>query len=509
MNTINQVEKIYDELHELSVNYSKLNWTLYTTGYDFGCTEAFQRINEVLKNKDYFVTIRDLRNQPLNGVDKRKIEIIYNMFKNYHLSDELNDLNLKIQKKVNELSKVLNTFRYTFEGKKVSSVFLKQVMSSDSSRERRKEAYLTMNQINEPMIEAGFIDLLKLRKKFANKYGANDFVAYKLEENELDQDLFDDWLKQLHDLLPKMNETRTMYAKEYLDDDVIRPWDEAYISSQIAPSLNKQVDMSDYYEQIQSLFHVFGIDISEFNITYDIFPRANKSEWGYNFPVETAKDSRIIANVKNKFYEYGVLLHETGHAVHSFLLKPENGLLNRGVSGIISEGIANLFQSFLYSNLFYGAFFDDQKEVEEEFSKLKAYKKLNALRSINRIFFDHELYRSDIETLDDVYALYHRVHKEVLCEESPVTNPPWAFLIHHTTHPIYLHNYFMGDVTCEMLFKVFEERSGTKCTENPKEFSDFLKAEVIEPTGLYRYNDLFKRISGNDFSLAYLLSDEE
>jgi hypothetical protein len=50
----------------------------------------------------------------------------------------------------------------------------------------------------------------------------------------------------------------------------------------------------------------------------------------------------------------------TGHAVHSFLLNPDEEILNLGVSGIISDGIANLFQGFLYSPVFYKKFFSGE-----------------------------------------------------------------------------------------------------------------------------------------------------
>ncbi len=72
------------------------------------------------------------------------------------------------------------------------------------------------------------------------------------------------------------------------------------------PSLNATVDMSNFYNVIRDFFINFGIDIDEYNITYDIFPQKNKSEWGgYNFPIETRKDSRILANVKINIMNMG------------------------------------------------------------------------------------------------------------------------------------------------------------------------------------------------------------
>ena len=507
MGNMKKLNELFNEYHELQANHARLEWVLFTAGYDFGIEKEYEKMVELLKSKENYDLVLQCMELELSTEDRRRVEIVHNIIRPYHLSEELNQLDSDIQKKVNELSKVLNTFRYRFEGKEVTSVEIEQILSTDSDRERRKAAYFAKNQINKPMVDAGFVELIKLRKEYAKQYGADSFISYKLEQAELDKDTFDTWLGQLHELLPKMNEERRKYARAFLDDDVIMPWDESYIGGKIAPSLNTVVDMSDYYNNLKDLVQLFGIDISKFNITYDVFPRANKSEWGYNFPIETAKDSRILANVKNKFFEYNVLLHETGHGVHSFLLDPDETILNEGVSGIISEGIANLFQSFIDDPVFFSKFFKDVEKVGEEFKKLKEFKKINALRAINRIFFDHSFYKNEVESLDDIYALYWKTYKDVLKEEPFGAEPPWAFLIHHTTHPIYLHNYFMGTLTCEMLGKVFKEKTGAEMTEKPAEFGQFLINEVIKSSGKYKYNELFKKISGKDFSLKYMLEE--
>lgn len=77
--------------------------------------------------------------------------------------------------------------------------------------------------------------------------------------------------------------------------------------------------------------------------------------------------------------------------------------------------------------------------------------------------------------------------------------------IHYTTHPIYLHNYFMGDITCEMLKTVFNNQQGTdKVYEKPKAFGKFVKESILDSSGRLSYEKLFKEISGEEFSLKYL-----
>ncbi len=506
MDSIKKITEIAKKIKEAEIQYSKLSWTQYTSGYDFGANEAYEKIVDILQNRANFELICEYRNKDLDQVDKRRIDIMYATFEPYHLSKELNELNFEIEKKTNELSKILNTHRNILDGREISGVEIAQILANDEDGDRRKKAFFARSQVNKPLVDGGFINLINLRKEYAKLSGFNNFVELQLHKQELDLSIFNNWTKQLHEILPKMDTKRTEYAKKYINADKIMPWDETYINSKIAPLLNSTVDMSEYYKNIHEFFKMFGIDISKYNITYDIFARANKSEWGYNFPIETAKDSRIIANVKNQYHEYNVLLHETGHAVHSFLLNPEEVILNNGVSGIISEGIANLFGGFIYENIFSRKFFKDGEAAGKEFNSIREFKKLNSLRAINNIFFDQELYRSNVNCLDDIYNTYWKTQKQVLNEEPFGEEAPWGFRIHHTTHPIYLHNYFMGDVTCEMLSKVFNKKYETESiTEKPLQFGEFLINEVIKPSGLYKYGDLFRKISGEDFSLKYIL----
>lgn len=506
MSDIKQVLAIAQELEELSKKYSSLSWTQYTTGFDFGVNQAYEKLTEVFKNKKHYQTILDHQQKELDPLDKRRVDIIAFAFKPYHLSDELNQLDLTIQKKTTELSQILNTFRFQLDGKEIRSTQIAQILRSDDNREKRKQALLCRNQINEPLVKGGFIELLNLRKEYARLYGAKNFVEFRLEFDELKPDIFQDWDKQSQQFLPRLKQTYEKFGRQYLKDEQVMPWDTVYISAKIAPQLNQIVDMSNYYETLKNIFLQFGIDISKFNITYDLFPRKNKSEWGYSFTIQTGLDNRILANVENRYHEYGVLLHETGHAIHSFSLNPDDILLNMGVSGITSEGFANLWREFMYEKIFFKQFFKDNlEEIEHAFTNLKQWQKINQIRAIPDILFDQSLYTNRVENLDDINALYQKYYKIILDEEKYTDNPAWAYRIHHTTHPIYLHNYFLGDLTCNMLTAQFKKQFGVSSVlEKSKDFGRFILENLIKPSGTYPLPDLFQKISGEKLSLKYL-----
>ena len=85
--------------------------------------------------------------------------------------------------------------------------------------------------------------------------------------------------------------------------------------------------------------------------------------------------------------------------------------------------------------------------------------------------------------------------------------PLWGYIMHHTTHPIMLHSYTLGDATFEMMKKVFCKKENVKSIySSPNKFGQFMMKELIKPSGMYKFNELFKRVSGEEFSLKFWLN---
>ncbi len=506
-NNMKKLNEMMSKLKTLQVKENQLMWTQFTVGYDFGMQEAQNEVINFLKDDSHYQIVLDAEKEAQSEGDKRICQICKQTFEPYHQSEEVNQLIQAINDKTNELMKVINAFRFNIDGRQVTSVDIAQILMNSEDREERKKAYLARNQVNQPLYETGFLELIQLRKQLATLTGYDNFVDYKLHQEELDKNLFSDWKDQIQKVLPEIKKTRKSYGLKYLGDENVYPWDESYISGKIAPSLNTVVDMTKYYEVVKTQYQKFGFNLDDYGIVYDVFSRKNKSEWGYFFAIEEGKDSRILANVKDRYHEFNVLMHESGHAVHSSLKNVDEFILNRGVSGIITEGIANLFGSLIYDESFYQMFFEDKLEkVSEEFKAYSKWSKINAFRQVGLIMFDQNLYKRDLESLEDIHQLYWDTFKDYFDEELGDYMPPWAFKIHHTSHPIYLHNYFMGDVTCEMLRSVYKTQTGHQSiTEDPADFGQFLYEKVIAPSGRYTYSELFEKISGKAFSLDYML----
>jgi len=500
------LSEIAEAYQKIEIKYEKYNWVLYTTGLDLGVESTYSQIVNLLKNKNHWLVIQTALEKCQNPLGKRKAQILENLFKPFHQSEHISRLSVEIQNLSSKLSSVLNKFRYSVNGQEMTSPDIVKILSTNPDRNLRKTAYLSRNQINQPLVNAGFLDLVNLRKQLASEMGASSFVEYSLKEQELSPDMFSSWHDELRAVLPLMQKTRADIAYKHTAEQIVKPWDETFIASSIAPELNAPVNMTSFFIPLEKLFSLFGFNTSTMNITYDIFPRKNKSEWGYNFTIQNGIDSRILANVKDCFSEFGVLLHETGHAVHSFSLNPEEITLNLGISGIVCEGIANLFGSFRSREVFYSHFFTENIETaRQHFTELKRWTRASQLYALQRIFFDHRLYTSKLSNLDDINNLFRENQQSLFGEEPYADQPVWASTIHYTTHPIYLHNYLLGDLTGDMLEEVFlRKESVADIVQKPEAFGWFIAHEVMKPSGQYPFPELFRRISGEELSLSFL-----
>lgn len=499
-----QILKLAQQLEALDVLRSERKWTQYTTGLDFGVDESLKQYAAFLKDKKNFAIVEKHRGKPLDPADQRRVEILYRKFKWHHVSAKANKIYGEIKKLETKLGDVLNKHRVILDGREVTTPQITKIMNESPDREMRKRAHLGRAQVNKPLLEAGFLQLIELRKEYAEACKMLDFVALRLESDELTPDMFSGWGEELKKRKGEYKKKRMALAQNVLGLEDLKTWDMGVLRNAICRDNNAQVDINNFFEPIQKTFAAFGWDnIGALNLTYDVFPRKNKSEWGYMFTIQPGKDARILANVNDRFSSFNVLMHETGHGVHFLNLDPQERLLNWGVSGIVAEGFANFFGDLIYSKEFLTQVFG--RDIDDKIKAFAALSRLNdfsAFGQVARTLFDHELYSANLKSNGDIVNLLKSNAKNWLDEDLGDIEVPWAYVIHHTVAPIYLHNYFLGDVMTVNMKRAFKKQYGSEAEASPKRFGRFWREKVLEPSGLYPFPDLYERVCGGKLKLG-------
>lgn len=263
-----------------------------------------------------------------------------------------------------------------------------------------------------------FNQLKDLRNKEAKNAGFDTYTAYRFKElgrfDYTPEDCFQFHQAVKEQVLPLVKAIH-QHKKEQLGLDVLRPWDLDAEPAGIEPlrpfktgeellqkSINCFKEMRPFFgqclEKMRSLQHL------------DLDSRKGKSPGGYNCPLAESGAPFIFMNAAGQMQDVTTMVHEGGHAVHSFLAHPLtlNGFKEYPME--IAE-VASMAME-LFSMDYWHEFFDDERDLVRA--------KMHQLERVITIFpwiaiidkFQHWLYANPAHTNEE----RTRMWEEILAE---------------------------------------------------------------------------------------------
>ncbi|HND85250.1 MAG TPA: M3 family metallopeptidase, partial [Pseudobdellovibrionaceae bacterium] len=273
-----EIQNIAARLDDLNIDATEKLWAQYTTGLDFGVDEAQKKVRAFLQDKDNYKTICKSSETEKTPLDRRRIEILMKQFRPYHHSAHANTLKSEIDAFETKLGEVLNKHRTIVDGLERSSAEVSRILGESDDREMRKRTYLAQASINEELVDNGFLELIQLRQAYAQEIGYHNFIELRADQDDLGPNFFDGWLDQTAQYQRFYHELSGKVAKRFLGHEDLQPWDLRYLQNLLSERNRHIVDLSSFQTILAKVFRQFGFEIDRLPITYDIFPRRNKSE---------------------------------------------------------------------------------------------------------------------------------------------------------------------------------------------------------------------------------------
>ena len=172
--------------------------------------------------------------------------------------------------------------------------------------------------------------LIGIRHEVAKNAGFNNYRDYKFAEmgrfDYTPQDCFDFHEAVKSEVLPLVNEIYNAQKKR-LDLDIMRPWDTEAEPSGIEP-LRPFTDGKDLLKKSIQCFDqlnpFFGDCLRKMDTLnhLDLDSRKGKAPGGYNMPLAESGAPFIFMNAASQMSDLTTMVHEGGHAIHSFLAHP-------------------------------------------------------------------------------------------------------------------------------------------------------------------------------------------
>jgi oligoendopeptidase F len=267
--------------------------------------------SEELDKDRYFVYTRGI---------KKALELFRE--ENIPLMTQIQVEQQKYQGITGSMSVKLGGQEYTLEQ---AAVFLK-----DTDRKVRQEAWeaITARRLQDKdKLDELFNSLLKLRHQVAINAGFENFRDYmfqalgRFDYTPKDCYKFHEAIeKEIVPILKLQAEKR----REALGLDALKPWDmEVDISGKPAlkPFKNGEELIEKSIKCFQGLSPYIGerLEIMKANGFFDVESRKGKAPGGYNYPLAESGAPFIFMNSAGTFRDLTTMVHEGGHAIHTFI----------------------------------------------------------------------------------------------------------------------------------------------------------------------------------------------
>lgn len=379
----------------------------------------------LLKNFQYFATEIEPKIAPLNNelnkklinspfihqLDKEKYFIyLRSVQKSLELFREGNiPLQTQIQIEQQKYQSITGAMSVRLDGKEYTleqaAVFMK-----DLNRSKRKSAWDTITNRrleDRDALNTLFDKLRSLRHQVSLNANYDNFRDYAFQVMGRFDYTPEDCFK-FHDaiernIVPILKENASK-RKNSLDVETLKPWD-MDVDPDKLPPLRPFHGGNELIEKTKVCFtkiHPYigeRIEIMEANGLFDVESRKGKAPGGYNYPLSESGAPFIFMNSANTFRDLTTMVHEGGHALHTFI---SSHLELNDFKHLPSE-VAELasMSMELISMSYWDVFFDNDEDLKRAKREqlIDVLKTLPWVATIDR--FQHWIYTNPEHTVEE------------------------------------------------------------------------------------------------------------
>ncbi|PWS26743.1 M3 family oligoendopeptidase [Pedobacter yonginense] len=300
---------------------------------------------ELVKNFQYFATEIEPKISPLGNelnkkfvespymdeLDKQKFFVYSRAIKkalelyreeNIELFTALQVKQQKYQGITGAMSVEINGQEYTLEQ---ASIFIK-----DLNREVRENAWKTIQQrrlIDKDDLNILYDELIHLRNQVALNAGFENYRDYMFQAlgrfDYTPQDCYDFANAIEQEIVPILKE-QAEKRRQALGLEVLKPWD-LDVSISGKPALKPFNNGEELIDKSIACFNAIDEKLGsklatmKANNLFDVESRKGKAPGGYNYPLAETGAPFIFMNSANSLRDLTTMVHEGGHAIHTFL----------------------------------------------------------------------------------------------------------------------------------------------------------------------------------------------
>ncbi len=359
-------------------------------------------------------------------------------------------------------------------------------------RSLRQEIWEKMNerrQQDRAKLEEVYDKLVGLRHKMAQNAGYESFTSYKFDSmGRFDYQLEDThaFHQAVEEVVKPVYEQLMRERQERLGVEKLRPWDlsvDIFGEEPLKPFEGSQQLLDRSVAALSHLRPELGemLRIMDNMGFLDLESRQGKSPGGYNYPLMETGVPFIFMNAAGTQTDVITMLHESGHAIHSFLTR---NLPLTDVKHTPSE-VAELasMSMELLSLDYYDEFYQDEHDLKRAQKNqllrcITIFPWIATIDAFQQWVYDNPNHTHE-ERVESFTALYHRFHGETVdwSGYESIRESLWIKQGHVYDVPFYYIEYAIAQLGALAVWQKYRKNPD----EGLSQYLDALKLGYTQP----------------------------
>ena len=357
------------------------------------------KLDKKLHSSLYF---KDLKEDKYK-IYKRSLESSLSIFREKNVS-----LKSKMTEKEQEYGAICGQMTVEIDGEKMTMQKAGEIMK-DNDRSKRESAYLKIwnRRIKDKdKLDSLFNDLISMRQEISHNADFSNFRDYKFKDlGRFDYDVDDcfQFHKSIKECVVPVISQWELERKKSLKIDSLKPWDLSVDTSgkkPLKPFKNEKDLISKTVKCLNKIDPYFGwcIDSMDKMGHLDLSSRIGKAPGGFNYPLYEIGAPFIYMNSVGSSNDVTVMLHEGGHAIHSFLSRDLELTQFKGLTSEIAE-LASMSME-LISMDGWDVFYTNKEDLNRA-KRQQLRRSLNTLPWVATVdAFQHWIYTNEHDNVD-------------------------------------------------------------------------------------------------------------
>ncbi len=308
---------------------------------------------ETLKGDDFFVLIRSVRKQ-------------VELFREENIA-----LYTELKKLESDYGTIAGAMSIEHEGETIT---LQKAGSylKDKDRNLRETIFKKISnrrKQDQQKLENLLSSMIVLRHKIAVNAGFENYRDYmfaSMGRYDYSPKECENFHQSVYELIMPLKNEQMAKRKKRMQLDALKPWD-TKVDATGLPALKPFNGQDDLIQKSIKAFSnidpYFGACLNEMNNLkqFDLESRLGKAPGGYNYPLAETGAPFIFMNATGTMEDLETMMHEGGHAIHSFLTHPLNLDAFKNAPMEVAE-VASMSMELLSMDQ-YSLFFDNAADI--------------------------------------------------------------------------------------------------------------------------------------------------